>query len=409
MTSPLQRIRAWLSQETTSGLLLLFAAALALLWANSPWRGTYQALSETVVGPADLHLALPLSVWAADGVLAIFFFVVGVELKRELVVGSLSNPREAAVPMISAVGGMVVPALIYAGVIWLTGDVTSLGGWAIPTATDIAFAVGVLALFGKGLPRALRTFLLTLAVVDDLLAIVVIAIFYSKGLNFGYLAVALLFVGLFALVVRLKKTQILLLVLIALGAWLFMHGSGVHATIAGVLMGMTVPARPIHGEKTDRTEQFSTALTPLSSGIILPVFAFFAAGVTFVGQSDPVTTHPVFFAVGAALVIGKFIGVMGTAALTTSVTPLRLPDAIGMRDLVPIGFLTGIGFTVSMLIAELSFKGGTDLAPAKLGVLVGTLIAAVAGALTLRHDARRARSNDMNEDGLPDTNVEPIE
>lgn len=404
------RLEEWVTKETTGGILLLIAAGIALIWANSPWRGSYQALSAITVGPADLHLNLSLATWAADGVLAIFFFVVGTELKRELVVGSLSNPKEAAVPMIAAVGGMIVPALVFVSVVLIAGDPSSLHGWAIPSATDIAFAVGVLAVFGKGLPRALRTFLLTLAVVDDLLAIVVIAAFYSSGVNFGYLAVALVFVAIFAFAVRLRKVHILLLILIFVGGWLFMHESGVHATIAGVAMGLTVPARPIRGEDEDRAGSMSHALNPLSSGIVLPIFAFFAAGVTFVGGGGAaeIFGQPVFFAAALALVFGKFIGVMGTAAITTKLTPLRLPDAIGLRDLVPVSLLTGMGFTVSLLIAELSFEGHDALSSAKMGVLVGTFIAATMGAIALRHDAGKPRTDDMNEDGIPDQDTEPI-
>ena len=404
------RLQDWVSKETTGGVLLLIAATIALIWANSPWRETYQALSEVTIGPADLHLNLSLATWASDGVLAIFFFVVGMELKRELVVGNLSNPREAAVPMISAVGGLIVPALVFVSVLLIAGDSEHLHGWAIPSATDIAFAVGVLAVFGKGLPRALRTFLLTLAVVVDLLAIIIIAAFYSTGVNFLYLAVAAVFVGIFAFAVRLRKVHTLLLILIFVGGWLFMHESGVHATIAGVAMGLTVPARPVRGEDADRAATLSTALNPLSSGIVLPIFAFFAAGVTFVGGggASEIFGSPVFFAIALALVFGKFIGVMGTATLTTKLTGLRLPDAIGLRDLVPVGLLTGMGFTVSLLITSLSFPDSASLSSAKMGVLVGTLTAAILGSIALRRDASKPRSTDMNEDGIPDQDTAPI-
>lgn len=404
------RLQDWISKETTGGILLLVAATIALIWANSPWRDTYQALSDIAIGPANLNLNLSLATWASDGVLAIFFFVVGMELKRELVVGNLSNPREAAVPMISAVGGMVVPALVFLSVLLVTGDSEHLHGWAIPSATDIAFAVGVLAVFGKGLPRALRTFLLTLAVVDDLLAIIIIAAFYSTGVNFLYLAIAALFVGIFAFAVRLQKVHTLLLILIFVGGWLFMHESGVHATIAGVAMGLTVPARPVRGEDADRAETLSATLNPLSSGIVLPIFAFFAAGVTFVGGggASEIFGSPVFFAIALALVVGKFVGVMGTATLTTKLTALRLPDAIGLRDLVPVGLLTGMGFTVSLLITSLSFPDSASLSAAKMGVLVGTLTAAILGSIALRRDASKPRSTDMNEDGIPDQDTSPI-
>lgn len=410
--SPLARFSTgfthWANRETTGGILLIIAAAIALVWANTPARASYHALCELSVGPSALNLNLPLATWAADGVLAIFFFVVGLELKRELVVGSLSNPREAAVPMIAAVGGMAVPALVFTTMILATGDRAATVGWAIPTATDIAFAVGVLAVFGKGLPRALRTFLLTLAVVDDLLAIIIIAAFYSHSLNYAALAASIFFIVVFAAVVRARKVHVLPLILLAISAWFFMHESGVHATVAGVAMGLSVSARPIHGENEDRAHRFAHALNPLSAVVVLPVFAFFAAGVTIVDVGGDIFREPVFFAVAAALVVGKFLGVLITTAIAVSLTPLHLPDAIGLRDLVPIGFLTGMGFTVALLIAELSFTGTSHLPEAKVGVLVGTFVAAILGAISLRLAARKPRTDDMNLDGIPDTDTSPI-
>ena len=205
--SPRKRVRRWVTMETTSGILLMVAAAIALIWANSPWREGYAALAETTVGPESLHLNLTLATWAADGLLAIFFFVVGVELKQELVAGSLRKPREAAVPVFAAIGGMLFPALLFTLIILVSGDSTALGGWAIPTATDIAFALAVLAIFGRGLPRALRTFLLTMAVVDDLLAIIIIALFYTESIDLLSLLFSLIAIVLFAVVVRSRKPR----------------------------------------------------------------------------------------------------------------------------------------------------------------------------------------------------------
>ncbi|QJW37351.1 Na+/H+ antiporter NhaA [Cellulosimicrobium protaetiae] len=414
-TSPpttLDRVRRWASRETTGGALLIGAALLALLWANSPWRDSYLTLSSTVVGPSSpLHLDLSLSTWAADGLLAIFFFVVGVELKQEFVAGSLRNPKQAGVPMLAAVGGMAVPAVIFVVVLLTMGDASALHGWAIPTATDIAFALGVLAVFGRGLPVAIRTFLLTLAVVDDLLAIVVIAIFYTEELKWGYLGLALLAVGLYAVLVRTRRTRWWLLLPVAVVAWAFMHESGVHATIAGVLLGFTVPALVVHGESESRTHRFERTLRPVSQGIALPVFAFFAAGVSIVGGETPVAevlTQPVVLAIVLGLVLGKIVGVLGVTALVTRFTPLRLAAGIGVRDLLPVGFLAGIGFTVSLLIAELSFPDAEHTDGAKIAILAASTIAAVLAAVALRWDARRARSNDMNRDDLPDDVTEFI-
>lgn len=405
----IQRLRTWAARETTGGALLIGAAFLALLWANSPWRDAYQALSATVVGPAAIgplpvHLDLSLSTWAADGLLAIFFFVVGVELKQEFVAGSLRNPKEAGVPMIAAVGGMAVPALIYAAVVLGLGDPGALRGWAIPTATDIAFAVGVLAIFGRGLPTAIRTFLLTLAVVDDLLAIVVIAIFYTSEIHWLSLLGTLVCVALFLWHVRSRKPRWFVLLPLAAVAWALMHASGVHATISGVLLGFTVPALAMHGEAASRTTQYEHRLKPLSSGIALPVFAFFAAGVSLVDGDGPgaVIGQPVVAAIAGGLVLGKLLGVLGTTALITRITPLRLPDGIGVRDLLPVGLLAGIGFTVSLLISELSFGDSEHTDGAKIAILGASVLAAILGAISLRWDARRARTADMNLDGRPD-------
>jgi NhaA family Na+:H+ antiporter len=403
------RVRRFLAPETTSGALLLIAAVLALAWANSPWRDGYAALSGIVIGPEALHLDLSLSTWAADGLLAIFFFIVGVELKHEIVVGSLRNIREAAVPVLAAVGGMVMPAIIFVAVVATAGDSTALHGWAIPTATDIAFALAVLAIFGRGLPRALRTFLLTLAVVDDLLAITIIAIFYTAAINLVALAAALVAIAAFAVVVRSRRAPWWILLPIAVVAWGFMHESGVHATIAGVLLGFCVPARPVHGEPGPRTHRYDEVIRPVSSGLALPIFAFFAAGVTLVdGDGWGILAQPVVLGIVGGLVVGKVVGVLGVTALVTRLTPLRLPDAIGIRDLLPVGLLTGIGFTVSLLIAELSFPDSEHTAGAKAAILLGTLLSAILAAVLLRIDARSPRNADMNEDGVADVDIARI-
>jgi NhaA family Na+:H+ antiporter len=373
-------------------------------------RETYQRLSETVIGPeyigpVHIHLDLSVAAWAADGLLAIFFFVVGLELKHEFVAGSLRSPREAGVPMIAAVGGMAVPAIVYAVLVVGLGDSTALRGWAIPTATDIAFALAVLAVFGTGLPAAIRTFLLTLAVVDDLLAIIVIAVVYTSELSFGFLALSLLFVALFGWHVRSRAPRWWILLPLFAVAWTFMHASGVHATVAGVLMGFTVAARPAHGEAKARTHRYERAVKPWSQGLALPLFAFFAAGVDLVDGGGPgeILTQPVVVAITAGLVLGKVLGVLGTTWVVIKVTGLRLAQGIGVRDLLPVAFLAGIGFTVSLLVSELSFGNESEhTLGAKAAILGASVIAAVLGALTLRWDARKARTADMNEDGVVD-------
>ncbi|MDM8084509.1 Na+/H+ antiporter NhaA [Cellulomonas cellasea] len=397
-------LRRWASRETTGGALLIGAAVVALVWANSPWRSAYETLSHLVVGPRSLHLDLDLAHWAADGLLAVFFLTVGLELKREIVVGSLRDPRRAAVPVVAAVGGMLAPAAIYVGVLAVAGDPAARSGWAIPTATDIAFALAVLAIFGRGLPVAIRTFLLTLAVVDDLLAILVIAVFYTDTVSVGMLALAVVAVAAFAALARSPYAHPWLLAPLAVIAWGFMHASGVHATIAGVLLGLSVPARPVNGELDDRAHRYEQAVRPWSAIAALPLFAFFSAGVTLVGGDG--STSPLAQAVVPAvvlgLVVGKITGILGSVVLVTRWSRLRLPEGIGVRDLVPVGVLAGIGFTVSLLIAELSFTDGATAAGAKIAVLAGTTISAVAAAVLLRWDSRKARRADMNDDGVPD-------
>lgn len=403
------RFKGWIARDVSGGMVLLAAAVVALVWANSPWRESYQSLLAIEVGPSALHLHLSLAQWASDGLLAIFFFVVGMELKHEFVAGSLRNPRRAGVPVAAAVGGMAIPALCYLAIVG-AGSPDALHGWAIPSATDIAFALAVLAVFGRGLPIALRVFLMTLAVVDDLLGIIVIATVYTETIDFGMLAAGLACIVVFGVLVRLAKFYWWLLLPVALVAWAFVHASGVHATVAGVLLGFTVPAVARHGEILPRTITGSRVLTPWSSGLALPLFAFAAAGVTVVGVGELV--EPVSIGVFVGLVVGKVIGVLGTTWLVTRLTPLRLPDAIGLRDLLPIGFLCGIGFTVALLIAELSFTGPgaeTHTAAAKVGILAGSLAAAVLGGAMLRWNAKHPRLPDMNLDGIPDRDTRVIE
>lgn len=390
-----KRVRAhrWVTLETTSGGLLVLAAAIALVWANSPFRSGYSALSEFQIGPSALHLDLSLAAWATDGLLAIFFFVVGAELKTEFVAGHLRHFREAAVPMLAAVGGMVIPALIFVGVIVVTGDTTALHGWAIPTATDIAFALAILAIFGRGLPSPLRTFLLTLAVVDDLLAIIIIAVFYTASVNLIAFALALVVITVFALVSRRRWADWWTLVPLAVLAWGLMHASGIHATIAGVLLGLVLPAKYLHGEGSTRTRRYEHVTKPWSSAFALPVFAFFSAGVSVVdgGGAAVLFSQPVVPAIVFGLVIGKMIGVLGTTALVTKVSRLQLPRGLSLRDLVPVGLLAGIGFTVSLLLAELSFTDALHSDAAKIAILTATVLAAVLAAIALRWDSREHR------------------
>lgn len=381
-----------LRAEYTGAILLLLGAVVALVWANSPWSESYRSLSEARLGPAALHLDLTVAAWAKDGLLAIFFFVVGVELKREIVDGQLRRPSTAIVPIVAAVGGIAAPALVYLAVTTLGDAPTS--GWAVPVATDIAFAVAVLAIAGKGLPTALRAFLLTLAVVDDLLGIVVIAVFYTAELNFLALGGAFAAVALFGVLVRkVGGRSPWLLVPLAVVAWALMHASGVHATIAGVLLGFTVPALARTGEATSLAETYEHRWRPLSAGVAVPVFALFAAGVTMNGDAlTDAATNPVALGVLAGLVIGKPLGITVATFLLVRLTKATLDASLRWLDVVAVACIGGIGFTVALLIGELSFPPGTpDSEAAKAAILVGSLASAVIGGTFLAWRSRVRR------------------
>lgn len=416
------RIAEILRKETFGGALLVVMAFAALIWANSPVADSYFSLRDTTFGYAPWHLELTLGAWAADGLLAIFFFLVGLELKREFVAGDLRQFSKAIVPVAAAIGGVAVPALVYAAVNW--GDREALTGWAIPTATDIAFAVAVLAVIGSHLPSALRIFLLTLAVVDDLLAISIIAIFYTSDINVVPLLLTLVPVLLYAFLAQRYRLFFganpaaawLVLLPVGILAWGFLHASGIHATIAGVVLAFTVPV--LHRGKGGAepygpglAELFEHRFRPLSAGFAVPIFAFFAAGVAIGGvegftsaMSDTVTLGII-----AGLVLGKPIGIVGTIWLLTKVSKVRLDPSLKWIDLIGVALLAGIGFTISLLIAELSF--GLDTIPndhAKVGILVASLLAAVLAAVLLGSRNRQYRrieameQVDANKDGIPD-------
>ena len=412
--SETRRISEILRKETVGGALLVLATIAALVWANSPAAGAYAALRDLEVGPEALHLRLSVGEWAADGLLAVFFFVVGLELKREFVAGDLRDPRRAALPIVAAVGGMVVPALVYVLVAARAGG-DALDGWAIPTATDIAFALAVLAVIGTSLPAALRTFLLTLAVVDDLLAVTIIAVFYTDRVELGALVGSLALVALFGLAVQRRIRSVWLLLPLGFAAWAFMHASGVHATVAGVLLGFTVPVlgRAPAAEPDDGAglaERFEHAVRPVSAGLAVPVFAFFAAGVT-VGGLDGLRaslTDAVALGIVAGLVIGKGVGILGATWLVARLSRARLDPSLSWRDVLAVAVLGGIGFTVSLLIGELAFDSPARAEHVKVGVLTGSLLAATVAGLLLRSRNRAYRrvaveeTVDTDADGVPD-------
>ena len=409
------RIAAILRKETVSGALVLAATVLALVWANSPVADSYYRFRNIEVGPAFLHLDLSLATWAADGLLAIFFFVVGLELKREFIAGDLRSPQRAVLPILAAVGGMTVPALLYVAINLNSGD-GALIGWAIPTATDIAFALAVLAIVGTHLPIGLRTFLLTLAVVDDLLAVVIIGVVYTADVDLVSLLAALGPLMLFTVAVQRRIRSWWLLLPLAAITWTLVHASGVHATVAGVLLGFAVPVanEPASGESADGVglaEHFEHRFRPISAGFAVPIFAFFAAGVSIGGLRGftDALTDSVSLGVVVGLVIGKTIGIFGATYLVARFTRAELDENLRWLDVLGVSVLAGIGFTVSLLIGELAFSASSARDDhVKIGVLTGSVVAALAAALILSARNRVYRrieedeTNDADHDGIPD-------
>ncbi|OAA23237.1 sodium/proton antiporter, NhaA family [Frankia sp. EI5c] len=377
---------AFLRAETTGGLLLLCATCLALVWANTAPGGYHRVWRYSAgLGPHWLHLDdMTLSSWAADGLLAIFFFVVGLELKRELVTGHLADLRAATLPVAAALGGMVVPALLCLAV--MRGGPGSADGWAIPVATDIAFALGVLSLAGDRIPSSLRIVLLGLAVADDIGGIILIAVVFAAGLVLGWLAAAAALVGCIALLQRrLRRVPLPLYVPLAVGVWVCTHAAGIHATIAGVVLGVLVRCRPDPGEAETPLSRFERQVVPWSAAVVVPVFALSATGVS-VRPSDlaAVVREPVAQGIIAGLLLGKFIGVLLGSWLAVRLGIARLPDGLRHRQLIPIALLAGIGYTVSLLIARLALPTEEDAASAATAVLIASTLASVLALLVLR-------------------------
>lgn len=415
-TSEFRRIKRILRQESTGGILLIIAAALAMLVANLAPE-FYSSLREIHVGfeAFGIDLDLSLAHWAADGLLAIFFFMVGLELKREFVAGDLRSPKTALVPVAAAIGGVAVPASIY--VAFTVGDPVAVQGWAIPAATDIAFALAVLAVISSHLPAALRTFLLTLAVADDLIAILIIAFFYSSGLVPLFLAWDILPVVAFWIIAH--KAQHFLshhwwapwvtLFPLAVISWALVYNSGVHATIAGVILAFCVPVRPASGDDEDHglAEIFEHRIRPFSAGVAVPIFAFFSAGVALGGWDGFVSavTSPIGLGVVVGLVLGKAVGITGATWLVTRLRHATLDPTLAWIDVFGLAVLGGIGFTVSLLISELSFADVLLQDHAKVAVLTASIVAALLASLILGLRNKHYREIEDDED---DEESEPI-
>nr|WP_184806889.1 Na+/H+ antiporter NhaA [Kribbella italica] len=396
----LKPIRAAVRSDVAGGALLIGAAVLALVWANSPWADAYESLRSATFGPSKLHLHLSVETWAADGLLAVFFFIVGNELKQEFVHGELRDPRRALLPIVAALGGVVVPAGIFL-VVNATAAGEEASGWGVPMATDIAFAVAVLAVVGRHLPVALRTFLLTLATVDDLCAVLVIAVAYTSHLSLpalGYAATGLLVFWWLqngddgaAVAVRRVVPGWLLFGVLAVGIWTAMHASGVHTTIAGVAMGMLMRTTPRAGQAVSPSHHVEHVLRPFSQVVALPVFALMAAGVAL-GGADGFWTSTITWGVVAGLVVGKIVGIFGASWLTARFTSAHLNPGLAWIDIAGVGVLGGVGFTVSLLIAELSYTDPAHLTDAKAAVLLASTTAAILAALVLGQRSRHYKA-----------------
>jgi NhaA family Na+:H+ antiporter len=386
-----------LRTETVGGGLLLGATVLALILANTEAHDWYEHLRHVAFGPSALLLHLSLEQWAADGLLAVFFFIAGLELKRELVAGEMRHISAALVPVAAALGGMLLPALIFLAV---NDGHPSARGWAIPTATDLAFALAVLAVTGKHLPAALRAFLLTLAVVDDIGAIIVIALAYTSSIRPLPLVAAAALLAVFWLLQRIQLTSGWITIPLAIVIWALVHGSGVHATVAGVALGLLVPVA-VAGEDRSRAERLEHLARPVSAGLAVPAFALLSAGVPItVSTITAVFTGRIGVGVLAGLVVGKSAGVFGGAYLTARLTRAHLSPELTWADVFAVSVLSGIGFTVSLLISDLAFGADSARADvAKTAVVMASVIASLlASGLLMARNRRYRRLRDAESD-----------
>ncbi|NKB57330.1 MAG: Na+/H+ antiporter NhaA [Alphaproteobacteria bacterium] len=379
-----RRLSALLHHEAAGGVLLMLAAAAALILDNSPLDWLYDAMLTTpvVAQVGDLIIDKPLLLWINDGLMAVFFFLVGLEIKRELLEGRLSSWDQAALPAIAAVGGMVMPALIY--VAFNYQDPGTLRGWAIPAATDIAFALGALALLGSRVPVALKVFLLALAILDDLGAIVIIAIFYTAELSLTSLTIAGISTAILIGLNRAGVRRVAPYVLVGLVMWVCVLKSGVHATLAGVIIALTIPLRVPDGAPTSPLKRLEHELHPWVAYFIMPVFAFANAGVHLGGLSVSDLLAPIPLGIAFGLFVGKQLGVFGFTWLATQAGFCRLPDGINWVQIYGIALLAGIGFTMSLFIGTLAFPDPDHAAAVRLGVLLGSILSAVMGYTVLR-------------------------
>ncbi|MEO3788104.1 Na+/H+ antiporter NhaA [Actinocorallia sp. B10E7] len=383
----MENLAEFLREETTGGRLLLAATLVALLWANLA-PGTYERLWGLEFGPSWAHLHLSLSHWVADGLLAIFFFVAGMEVKRELTVGELAGWRAAALPLLAAAGGMIMPALIALGV--SRGAAAEGGAWAVPVATDIAFALGVLALVGSALPSGVRVLLLSMAVIDDLGAIALIAVLFTKGFSLLWFLAGLVLCGLYWLAQNRRWTPLPLMIPLVVAAWVCIHASGVHATVTGIILGLLTPVVARPGEEESPASRLEHRLHPFSAGFIVPLFALAAAGIGL-GAIGDTLRDPIAQGVFFGLLVGKVIGVFGGAWLAVRLRLGELPGGIGWADVFPVAVLAGIGYTVSLLVAQLTTDDPDAVARTSTAVLAASLLASLLALGLLKVRARAHR------------------
>ena len=389
---PVSMIREFLKLEAAGGILLVFASALALVLANSPLGAYYMAFLVTPVAVqvGALEIAKPLLLWINDGLMAVFFFLVGLEIKREFLEGELSSPAQVTLPALAAVGGVALPALVY--VLLNRGDAQNLNGWAIPAATDIAFALGILALVGARAPLALKILLTAIAIIDDLGAILIIAAFYTDSLSLTALLLGVVAIAGLAVVNRLGVRRMAPYVLLGIALWVCVLKSGVHATLAGVVTALAVPLRPAGEDRASLLEHAEHALHPWVAYAILPLFAFANAGVSFAGVGLHSFVEPVKLGISLGLFLGKQLGIFGMIwlAIRTGLAPM--PEGVSWRQLYAVSLLCGVGFTMSLFVGSLAFEHSSFEAPVRLGVLTGSLASALCGYLLLRFAPLPARA-----------------
>lgn len=386
-------IRTFLNTESAGGLVLLAATILALVWANLPLDGGYESFwtTEMTVTVGDLEIGEDLRHWVNDALMTIFFFVVGLEIKRELVAGELNDVRKAMLPAIAAVGGMVGPALIYLA---FNAGRPGEAGWGIPMATDIAFAVGVMALLSKRVPPGLKVFLLSLAIVDDVGAILVIALFYSSGIQFAWLLGALLLLVAIVVMRRLRVYWVPAYAIVGALVWFATLESGVHATIAGVALALLTSARPTDPGGVSVAERLEHLLHPWSSFLIIPIFALANAGLVLsAGTIKDAMTSSVALGVIVGLVVGKIVGISAAAWVATRAGVARLPEGVTWRHIVGGAALAGIGFTVSLFIAGLAFSDPALIAESKIGILAGSVVAGLLGTAILSYRTEGSKTS----------------